>query len=355
MSLTPADAQALRHALGTVVVVPVTPLSADGNPDWDTYAALTGRLIDGGITVITPNGNTGEFYALSPAEARQAIETAAKASRGPSRTAGRSRPRHRHRRGGGQARPGPRRPHDHDPPAGAPLRFPARMGRLPRRHRQCGPRPRRRPVPADRAHHRRAHRRARGPGAERRRRQVRRPRRHQVRRRGQGRRDRPVHLAGRRGRADRARVLGVRRARLHLGPGQRHPRPGPGHARRAAGERLRRRDEGLGVGAPVRGTAPGRLLGRQRERGQGGHGPARPVPRRCPPAEPPAAGEHQGRDPWHPGGNGTWREEAGRSAQLPLVRRRAHRRAAGVRSPVHGCASWAWSPRSTWASRSSPS
>jgi 4-hydroxy-tetrahydrodipicolinate synthase len=82
MSLTPADAQALRHALGTVVVVPVTPLLADGNPDWDTYAALTGRLIDGGITVITPNGNTGEFYALSPAEARQAIETAAKASRG---------------------------------------------------------------------------------------------------------------------------------------------------------------------------------------------------------------------------------------------------------------------------------
>ena len=82
MSLTPAVAESLRHALATVVVVPVTPLHADGNPDWDTYAALTGRLIDGGITVITPNGNTGEFYALSPAEARQAIETAAKASRG---------------------------------------------------------------------------------------------------------------------------------------------------------------------------------------------------------------------------------------------------------------------------------
>jgi 4-hydroxy-tetrahydrodipicolinate synthase len=82
MSLTPADAQALRHALATVVVVPVTPLSADGNPDWDTYAALTGRLIDSGITVITPNGNTGEFYALSHAEARQAVETAAKVSSG---------------------------------------------------------------------------------------------------------------------------------------------------------------------------------------------------------------------------------------------------------------------------------
>ena len=82
MSLTPAVAESLRHALATVVVVPVTPLHADGNPDWDTYAALTGRLIDGGITVITPNGNTGEFYALSPAEARQAIETAAEASSG---------------------------------------------------------------------------------------------------------------------------------------------------------------------------------------------------------------------------------------------------------------------------------
>ena len=80
MSLTPAAAQTLRHALATVVVVPVTPLHADGSPDWDTYAALTRRLIDGGISTITPNGNTGEFYALSNVEARQALETAAKAS-----------------------------------------------------------------------------------------------------------------------------------------------------------------------------------------------------------------------------------------------------------------------------------
>jgi 4-hydroxy-tetrahydrodipicolinate synthase len=79
MSLTTA---ALRDALATVVVVPVTPLRADGSPDWDTYAALTGRLLDGGIPVITPNGNTGEFYALSQAEARQAVETAARASGG---------------------------------------------------------------------------------------------------------------------------------------------------------------------------------------------------------------------------------------------------------------------------------
>ena len=82
MSLTPAVTETLRRTLATVVVVPVTPLRADASPDWDTYAALTGRLIDGGITVITPNGNTGEFYALSRAEARQAIQVAAAAGQG---------------------------------------------------------------------------------------------------------------------------------------------------------------------------------------------------------------------------------------------------------------------------------
>jgi 4-hydroxy-tetrahydrodipicolinate synthase len=78
MSLTLDAATTLRRALATAVVVPVTPYHADGNPDWDTYASLTARLIEAGISVITPNGNTGEFYALSLAEARQALETAAK-------------------------------------------------------------------------------------------------------------------------------------------------------------------------------------------------------------------------------------------------------------------------------------
>jgi dihydrodipicolinate synthase/N-acetylneuraminate lyase len=76
MSLTRAVAESLRQALATVVVVPVTPLDADGNPDWVAYTTLTRRLIDGGITVITPNGNTGEFYALSQAEARQVLASA---------------------------------------------------------------------------------------------------------------------------------------------------------------------------------------------------------------------------------------------------------------------------------------
>jgi 4-hydroxy-tetrahydrodipicolinate synthase len=81
MSLTPAAAQTLRTTLSTVVAVPVTPLDADNKPDWDTYAMLIGRLIDAGITVITPNGNTGEFYALSQAETRQATQTAAETVR----------------------------------------------------------------------------------------------------------------------------------------------------------------------------------------------------------------------------------------------------------------------------------
>jgi 4-hydroxy-tetrahydrodipicolinate synthase len=81
MSLTPAEADTLRQALATAVAVPVTPF-AGGDPDWDTYAALIDRLISSGITVITPNGNTGEFYTLSQPEARQALETAAKAAGG---------------------------------------------------------------------------------------------------------------------------------------------------------------------------------------------------------------------------------------------------------------------------------
>jgi 4-hydroxy-tetrahydrodipicolinate synthase len=82
MSLDAATAESLRNALKTVVVVPVTPFAEDSAPDADGYARLVTRLLDGGITVLTPNGNTGEFYALSQAEARLVAEAAAKAARG---------------------------------------------------------------------------------------------------------------------------------------------------------------------------------------------------------------------------------------------------------------------------------
>jgi 4-hydroxy-tetrahydrodipicolinate synthase len=76
------DTTHLRTALSTAVVVPVTPFAPDGSIDTDAYARVVTRLLDGGISVVTPNGNTGEFYALSQAEARLALETAAKAVSG---------------------------------------------------------------------------------------------------------------------------------------------------------------------------------------------------------------------------------------------------------------------------------
>ena len=79
------QADSLRTALGTVVVVPVTPFGPDGAPDLGTYAALTSRVIDSGISVITPNGNTGEFYALTQAEARAVLETAVATAKGRAR------------------------------------------------------------------------------------------------------------------------------------------------------------------------------------------------------------------------------------------------------------------------------
>jgi 4-hydroxy-tetrahydrodipicolinate synthase len=82
MSLDAATAESLKNALQTVVVVPVTPFDADGNPDTASYARVATRLLDGGITVLTPNGNTGEFYTLNQAEARLVAETAAKVAQG---------------------------------------------------------------------------------------------------------------------------------------------------------------------------------------------------------------------------------------------------------------------------------
>jgi 4-hydroxy-tetrahydrodipicolinate synthase len=80
--MTLETAQQLRTALASVVVVPVTPFGPDGAPDAGNYARLVTRLLDGGITMITPNGNTGEFYALNQAEARQVLEVAAKTAHG---------------------------------------------------------------------------------------------------------------------------------------------------------------------------------------------------------------------------------------------------------------------------------
>ena len=215
MSFTPAVAETLRQALATVVVVPVTPLHADGNPDWDAYAALTRRADrrrDHGHhperqhrRVLRAQPGRGQAGARDGGGRQQGAGPRPSCWPGSATT---SPPRSR--------RPGT--PGDH----GARMimihqpvhPYVSREGWIDYHAAiaERGPRPRRRALHQERAHHRRGHRRARRPGAERHRRQVRRPRRQHVRRGGQGRRDRPVHLAGRRGRADRARLLGVRRA-----------------------------------------------------------------------------------------------------------------------------------------------
>ncbi|WP_445523964.1 dihydrodipicolinate synthase family protein [Streptomyces cyslabdanicus] len=63
-----------RAALADVVAIPVTPFTEDGGVDGTTYRALLRRLLDGGITTLTPNGNTGEFYALTPEERQRVTE-----------------------------------------------------------------------------------------------------------------------------------------------------------------------------------------------------------------------------------------------------------------------------------------
>ncbi|WP_306183786.1 MULTISPECIES: dihydrodipicolinate synthase family protein [unclassified Streptomyces] len=63
-----------RAALADVVAIPVTPFAEDGRIDQDTHRALLRRLLDGGVTTLTPCGNTGEFYALTPPERRLVTE-----------------------------------------------------------------------------------------------------------------------------------------------------------------------------------------------------------------------------------------------------------------------------------------
>src|SRR5438874_9549322 len=67
-----------RAALAGVVAVPVTPFAEDGSVDRDRHGALLHRLVDAGVGAVTPNGNTGEFYTLSQAEARSLAENTVK-------------------------------------------------------------------------------------------------------------------------------------------------------------------------------------------------------------------------------------------------------------------------------------
>ncbi|UFQ19126.1 MULTISPECIES: dihydrodipicolinate synthase family protein [Streptomyces] len=63
-----------RTALADVVAIPVTPFTREGAIDRAAHATILRRLLDGGVRTVTPNGNTGEFYALTPQERRDVVE-----------------------------------------------------------------------------------------------------------------------------------------------------------------------------------------------------------------------------------------------------------------------------------------
>jgi 4-hydroxy-tetrahydrodipicolinate synthase len=69
-----------HNPLKGVVAVPTTPFGPDGGVDTDGYQRLIRRLVDAGITTLTPNGNTGEFYALSPDETKVVTRLALEAA-----------------------------------------------------------------------------------------------------------------------------------------------------------------------------------------------------------------------------------------------------------------------------------
>lgn len=68
------DLSPLKAALADVVAIPVTPFAEDGSIDVPAHRVLLRRLLDGGVRIVTPNGNTGEFYALTPDERRAVTE-----------------------------------------------------------------------------------------------------------------------------------------------------------------------------------------------------------------------------------------------------------------------------------------
>ena len=72
----------LAEKLAGVVAITVTPFDEDGSVAETAYAKLVDRLVDGGVPVVTPNGNTSEFYALTAAETERAVELTVRTTAG---------------------------------------------------------------------------------------------------------------------------------------------------------------------------------------------------------------------------------------------------------------------------------
>jgi 4-hydroxy-tetrahydrodipicolinate synthase len=73
-----AATQVLRGVLPALV----TPMTADQEIDLPKLATFTDYMIEQGVHGLIPLGSTGEYYALSPSERRQVVETVIEAARG---------------------------------------------------------------------------------------------------------------------------------------------------------------------------------------------------------------------------------------------------------------------------------
>jgi 4-hydroxy-tetrahydrodipicolinate synthase len=71
------DLDEVRSRLASVVAITPTPFTPDDTIDLPVFERVVGRLVGGGVSVLTVNGNTGEFYTLTPAETRTLIDLAA--------------------------------------------------------------------------------------------------------------------------------------------------------------------------------------------------------------------------------------------------------------------------------------
>ena len=72
----------VRAALRSVVMITVTPFDAAGGIDVPGYRTVLRRTLDAGIDVVTPNGNTSEFYSLTAVEREQALALTVEESAG---------------------------------------------------------------------------------------------------------------------------------------------------------------------------------------------------------------------------------------------------------------------------------
>ena len=68
------DFDVVRRNLAGVIPITLTPFTEAGEIDEPAFERVIRRLVDGGITALTVNGNTSEFYTLSPAEGRRGVE-----------------------------------------------------------------------------------------------------------------------------------------------------------------------------------------------------------------------------------------------------------------------------------------